>query len=393
VFQPEADMKSTAITGRHAVGALPQLDGLRGLAILGVMFHHFAEFAGKAWPGWLGVELFFVLSGFLITRILLAERDRASNRRRTVAIFYARRALRILPIYFVTLGILWAIDFPQARQLGWWFGTYTYNWYAGTVEWSGSYAHFWSLCVEEQFYLAWPLVALFCPRRLLAPSMIAIAMMGPIWRIACAAAGTSRVPLIVMPFASFDCLAVGSLLALYATRDYEGTTAAQRFHRVCRLGGIALMSAWVFCMVRETPITWHRMPLERLIGNSAMALFFAWIVRRAATGQRGDLGALLQMAWLRYLGRISYGIYICHMFVPRITNSLLTNTHGFVISPLWVNMALSVGIASLSWYLIESKVNGLKRFLNYTTEPKSASPVARRARVVRRWPSPIFRGP
>ncbi|HEX3148665.1 MAG TPA: acyltransferase [Gemmataceae bacterium] len=393
-------MDAPALTGRTAgssqVDAWPQLDGLRGLAILGVLFHHFADFAGKTWPGWLGVELFFVLSGFLITRILLAERDRADDRRRTLVVFYARRALRIFPIYFLTLGILWAINFQQSRQLGWWLGTYTYNWYAGTVKFSGSYAHFWSLCVEEQFYLIWPLIALFCPRRFLAPTMIAFAAIGPIWRFACVAASTSRVPLIVMPFASFDCLAVGSLLAHFSNRSSADTVGARWFHWICKFGGIALMLAWACCMIRATPFRWHKIPLEAVFGNSAMALFFAWVVRRATNGYDDDFGKLLQMSWLRYVGRISYGIYVYHLFMPPIAGYVMERVHVITISHLWLSIALSLTAASWSWHLFEARINNLKRHFKYTpgtqrTTSESVSPVHTPRQW--RWPLPIFRGP
>ena len=224
--------------------------------------------------------------------------------------------------------------------------------------------------------------------------MFAIAMMGPIWRIACAVSSTIAWPLIVMPFASFDCLAVGSLLALYTARNSRAVAAARRFHLVCRFGGIALMVAWAFCMSAGPAPLASMFRFEAIFGNSAMALFFAWVVRRAASGQGGDIGVLLQMNWLRYVGKISYGIYICHLFMPPIANYLLAQIQGFTISPLWAHLALSVGVASLSWLVFESKINGLEEVPGIHSEPQTSPPSPSATnRLAALATRPLFRRP
>jgi peptidoglycan/LPS O-acetylase OafA/YrhL len=154
---------------------IPALDGLRGIAILLVVPHNadvFSHSAAWLWPfalvahaGWLGVQLFFVLSGFLITRNLIDSRD-APNYLRA---FFGRRVLRIFPLYFATLFLCLVllphiVDFAPGtlashrHQLGLW--TFTINWVQPFGADVSGFSHFWSLAVEEQFYLVWPFVVL-----------------------------------------------------------------------------------------------------------------------------------------------------------------------------------------------------------------------------------------
>src|SRR5579862_7894518 len=139
----------------------PALDGLRGVAILSVMVEHLAPRL-LAGGGWVGVDLFFVLSGFLITGVLLDGKD-DPHRGRT---FYVRRALRIFPLYYATLALITFGPLAKALALGLsaqtlgWYWIYGTNWQIalGMAHIGGPIAYFWSLAVEEQFYLIWPLI-------------------------------------------------------------------------------------------------------------------------------------------------------------------------------------------------------------------------------------------
>src|SRR5665213_1037330 len=178
--------------GGTLIGYMPQLDGLRALAVLAVWFEHWGAppIPGLKYIhelGGLGVFLFFVLSGFLITGILLRGREAIETQgialREVTRTFYIRRFLRILPVYYVVLFST-AILLPNTRRLFWWHFTYTTNlWYG--VHWFDYVpgAHFWSLAVEEQFYLAWPWLVLLTPRRFLMKSMIWIAAISAIYRL------------------------------------------------------------------------------------------------------------------------------------------------------------------------------------------------------------------
>jgi len=158
---------------------IPALDGIRGIAVLAVVIFHCTLLCGPelvSWGalaarGWAGVEMFFVLSGFLITRILLATKFDKNYWRN----FIARRALRIFPAYYLWLCIIW-VAFPyvseqfassEVRGQVWFYAFYLQNWnmaFQGWPDW-GYVAHFWSLAVEEQFYIVWPLLVLIVTRK------------------------------------------------------------------------------------------------------------------------------------------------------------------------------------------------------------------------------------
>ena len=211
---------------------MPQLDTLRFFAILGVMVSHNWVpdsppwiFAGVDW-GSLGVRLFFVLSGFLITGILIRGRELGERHpeRRFVFMrqFYVRRFLRIFPIYYLVVMAAVVVDFEASRQIWPWLFTYTSNIYSWhTLSWPGHLGHLWTLAVEEQFYLFWPVLMLFLPRRWLLPLLVGLVCLAPIYRLyasfrysddVASGAFTSG----ALTVSVFDSLGLGALLAIAA---------------------------------------------------------------------------------------------------------------------------------------------------------------------------------
>jgi peptidoglycan/LPS O-acetylase OafA/YrhL len=165
-----------------------QLDGLRGLAVIAVVAHHYAEHfwhsSGGGPVALAAVRLFFVLSGFLITGILLRSKEEIDRGRQTMAgalrIFYLRRALRIFPLYYLTIAIGVAANLPPAREILPWLCAYLVNVRVErTGEWVEVFSHFWTLSVEEQFYLFWPLL-IFCVRRRHLPAVIVATVVLPL---------------------------------------------------------------------------------------------------------------------------------------------------------------------------------------------------------------------
>jgi peptidoglycan/LPS O-acetylase OafA/YrhL len=366
-------------------GRLSQLDGLRGLAILGVLFNHFFATSGGALQcGWLGVNLFFVLSGFLITRILLEQREQAIagiGLWPSLIVFYARRALRIFPLYYLTLAVMWTCDFERSRHYGWMLATYTFNIRIAAHGFCETYNHFWSLCVEEQFYLIWPVIVLTVPPRSLGKFMTAAFLAAPAWRLSCMGLGVhTRFPLCAAPFACLDCLAAGALLAYFELRRERW----QWFLVRCRGLGIALMTLWVFASLLARPWLWHGVEVEWIFGNTAMAIFFAWVVGRAAESRGGDWGALLRMRWLTYLGTISYGVYVLHKFAPFIWDRLAPSIPMLAIPAPYAYMALAILAGTFTWHLLERPIQRLKRLIPYAPSkpsdaPKKAEAIARAA--------------
>ena len=145
----------------------PQLDGLRAVAVLAVAWSHWERPYQFGIPFGAGVHLFYVLSGFLITGILLEVRQQ-HQRGAALRTFYIRRALRIFPAFYLTLAFAWWAEVPPLRETLAWHATYLSNAQIVLTEtWPGAISHFWSLAVEEQFYLLWPWLIVFVPERLL----------------------------------------------------------------------------------------------------------------------------------------------------------------------------------------------------------------------------------
>ena len=227
-------VQTSAVPPRRGTDHLIQLDGLRAVAIGLVLAQHLLPLhrlmpnpgglpPHKLVPplGFYGVCLFFVLSGFLITRILLAARDRValgeSGVGRQMGVFYARRTLRIFPLYYGTLLALALLDVRHIRERLPWHLTYTGNWLfsmPAAYNAGGFERHFWSLGVEEQFYLVWPWLILLTPRRLLLPVMALALASGPVWRAWFALRGWPWQWTQFPTPANLDLLAMGGIVAL-----------------------------------------------------------------------------------------------------------------------------------------------------------------------------------
>jgi peptidoglycan/LPS O-acetylase OafA/YrhL len=262
---------------------IPQLDGLRGIAILAVLLMHLT---GRPVGGGLGVDLFFVLSGFLITALLLAERESTG----TISLprFYARRALRILPPLFAALALTIVITpTPFASTLPAIF------FYANFVDMPRALGHMWSLSIEEHFYFAWPILITLWPRR--AISVLAILIVVSLaLRSLLPAFGWSQESSIAATFCRMDALALGCGAAL----SMKQPRRTSEFTMTIAVLGIILTLAFL-----NTP--WW----------SAALFPFALLCTAAIAGiltsaSSSPMHRLLATPPLRYLGLRSYGIYL-----------------------------------------------------------------------------------
>jgi len=311
----------------------PAFDGLRAVAVIGVLLSHGDE---RTWSlGWSGVILFFVLSGFLITGLLL---DAKGADPRYFRNFYARRALRIFPVYYLVLAmtvlfVAWLVPGSRAAILSgpfsgdWgWFAVYLQNYTMPTLAPSTPLprllAHTWSLAVEEQFYLLWPAVVWCCSRRALAATCLVMLVAGPASRSAVFAwSGNPFLALAALP-GQCDALAAGALLALLVRRS----DAARFTQPAPWLAALAVSGLLLGALVAATgwqsyasPRVWMAAP-----GNWAllplMCLAFAALLMAALRGT-GRLGEVLRTRPLAHLGRISYGLYLYHPLVFAATNA------------------------------------------------------------------------
>lgn len=355
-----------------AIPRIPALDGLRGAAVLAVFVFHGVEGMARTnlgervvfralRQGWVGVDWFFVLSGFLITSILLATKSRPDYYRR----FFLRRTLRIFPLYYATLAVLFfvvprvvaslppGLDADRRDQL--WFWAYAPHWLYSHRGHLGAASHFWSLGVEEQFYLVWPFVVrAFRPR-----TLAVVAATGVLGGLAVRLCG---------PYAPSDPI----LLRVIADYRIESPLAG-----AC----VAALAAGSVDLAR-------RLPLARLLAAAACAvfvgatvagprslladakptlalLFGACVVTLVVAGPATGLASrLLASSPLRFFGRYSYALYVFHPFVLLAFDRLAPHAPPEVLagSPLLgrflrmaCGLALTVVAALASWHVWEKR--------------------------------------
>ena len=307
---------------------IPALDGVRGVAILLVLIFHFARFtriAGDLWldrlflhvtqVGWVGVDLFFVLSGFLITGILLDAKGREGYLRT----FYARRALRILPLYYAVLCtmVLAALLFNSPvyhrfLETQAWYWLHFQNVLFAQRSWPGpaSLGHFWSLAVEEQFYLVWPFAVAFAKPGVLLRLSVGCVIASFLLRLVLSASGAHPAFSYALMPARMDALAIGAVLAILARRD--GLVRFLPYAPRVIVGSIIVLAAlWV---VRGEFNGLHD-PLTQVLGFTSLALLFGALLVQIVGNPTGVSSRLFSNGFLRFWGRYSYALYIIHHVV------------------------------------------------------------------------------
>jgi peptidoglycan/LPS O-acetylase OafA/YrhL len=327
---------------------LPEIDGLRAIAFFGVLVSHYVYDPSVA--GTLGVLLFFVISGFLITDILIASREKAKTTTdlfHRLFHFYIRRAIRLWPVLYITL-LVTLLAFPPARSSAIWHVFQLSNiFYSGTKDWHPwPLAHLWTLNVEEQFYLLWPLLILFSPRRMLGICILLAASAGLVWSLVFRAENGLLLPDCFFP------LAIGGALALYGRNESLCKTLTW-------LGPVGL-AADVFFLI---PPLFDLLPHEitRLMELPTTASS-AYLVNGARFGSLGLLGKVL--AWRPFVavGRISYGAYVFHLLVLVVLFRFPMMPTGYGLSRFLIASPIVLILASLSWVFLEKPLNRLKRF-------------------------------
>jgi peptidoglycan/LPS O-acetylase OafA/YrhL len=354
--------------GALSAHKMPQLDALRAFAALSVLFGHFVWHPPRwlaivPWA-WCGVQLFFVLSGFLITGILLDGRkqvEAGTSRFWMLRQFYIRRFLRIFPLYYALVVAGRIAHVPGfTEDLGWNLAYLTNFYIVLKGAWVSSASHLWTLSVEEQFYLVWPWIILFLPKRRLLPTFVSVVIFAIVYRIVTA----GWFGLNLMPFASLDCFGMGALLAVAQRREKEGSARLRR--TICAIG------LWLGAPLLILGLAWH-FPPQSLPGrlgvmNLALPLLFTPLISSAADGFTGVLGFFLTRRSILYIGRISYGIYIYHLPVQWVigfkASKWLNGLPWFIPHSLLLLVA-TIALAALSWHLFERPINQLKRLFPY----------------------------
>lgn len=294
----------------------PALDGLRGLAsLLVVIYHNFGFINHYLFFGWIGLDIFFVLSGFLITDILLNTLDKPNYLKN----FYMRRVLRVFPIYYAGL-ILFLIVLPRLPDMMNYFSyyvdhqaylwTYLQNWlyvFDPPPQYQSTLNHFWSLAVEEQFYLLWPLLVLVIRKPkylLLFISIVLLAVIGlRFW------AWTSQIEKLfyynLYTFTRIDGICIGCMVAILQ-RINPGFLAKYTSAIVFGFAGINFL---FFFFNRQNQFTF---PYLAIVGYSTVAMLFGLLVYDIIHGRTKLLIRIFSNKILKLFGRISYGCYIIH---------------------------------------------------------------------------------
>jgi peptidoglycan/LPS O-acetylase OafA/YrhL len=362
-----------------------QLDGIRFLAVGLVLIDHWLAEKNVLPLGPLGVTMFFVLSGFLITRILIQSKLKDDNVGRShwfsVKQFIIRRSIRIFPIYFLTIFVLYVLDVPPVRDTILWCLTYSTNIYIATKEhWMGTIDHLWSLAVEEQYYLIFPYLILFLPTKHYLKVLSAMVLISVALRIYLFLNGNSWMAQYVLMPTCLDSFGLGGLLAYFFT--FQKDTLFDEFCKTKYLIVSLIVLISSMCFSREYQISSNQvhhfgnLVLERLIGS----IFCFFLIAKAVSGYSGTMKWFLENPVSNYLGKISYGLYLYHNFVYNVyhtpdTSYVLRVFHKMqrMIPTLTENLAfellyffgITTIIATLSWYCIEKPVNNLKKYFTY----------------------------
>jgi len=348
-----------------------QLDGLRFFAFLAVFMIH--SDVQNFWWGSYGVSLFFVISGFLITRILIASQDRP--RGQALKAFYVRRALRIFPAYYLVLGVA-AVTVGIAYL--WTYVLYVMNWGIFFYTWIEPAqvdrpwdpvrmygVHFWSLCVEEQFYLVFPLLFTF-----MRPGPTRLRWLLVLWAASIAfrflfAMLLPKSAYGLIPLVCGEYLVAGAVGAVVFA---DTSAAAQRIRAAARQwmfpAGLVLGAALFALYGPESPSIDHILHPPHM--QTLLALgFLAMVLGLWETDNRWVLG-FFKFAPFRFLGKISYGLYLIHLFMWPLHDWL--SAHYAVLNdvpPLVARFGLTVLLATAMWHLFEAPILKLKARFQY----------------------------
>ena len=345
-----------------------QLDGWRALSVLGVMWHHWAPASWRGpFPFEIGLYFFLTLTGFLITRILLRERDRGEKegqpwKARAFRRFQLRRSLRILiPCYAAMLfGLLVGAPDLRAHPLPYFAQVSNFH-LAVLPEWPAGTAHYWTLALQQQFYLVWPLVVFLAPKRWLAPLFAALFLVAPLSRFVLLHHFLQVVHPGAITTSALDYLSGGALLALLLHR---GLAPGDRRLRIAGWIGLLL---WLGLYATERLDA--QLPGLRHFQQSFLTLAMLGLIGASLHGFRPGLARFLESSPLQHFARLSYSLYLLHAAVPLGL--------GWIAAPLWhpgvpeivrivAFFLASCGLAWLSWRFVEKPTDRLRDRLTST---------------------------
>lgn len=339
---------------------MPQLDTLRAVAVLMVVVSHWfskENLLNRYLPnGTIGVTLFFILSGYLITGILLRNKKAVNSGASASTIFrnfYLRRSLRIFPIYYIVLFYALALNFEYIRDNFYWHFFYLSNFYFWKVNaMQGGLSHFWSLSVEEQFYLFWPALIIYIPNKRL-PLLFASGFFVSLFFRIFVSANTNGYATALMP-ANLDTFCLGAVLSYSQINKMNWISYYKQYSPFLILVFFLVFIALNFFNIKSDSI--KTFPVFYRL---SLLLFLSAVIFECALGVKNQFfQVFLNNKILIYLGKISYGLYLYHNLIPYVYTIQLppvfnTYTYYFI---QFARLLVLVLISSFSWYVFERPI-------------------------------------
>lgn len=344
----------------------PQMDGLRALAVLVILLHHFnGPFHVLHQFGPVAVRFFFVLSGYLITRILLKSRQRFEEQNSSgwseYGSFQMRRLIRTLPPFYLSILLAYWLDFPPVRETLAWTLPFLTNLYMVSInDFPHTISHFWSIAVQEQFYLVWPIVIFCLPKHWLKYTLGLLIFAAVAFRFYCIQTGAPDIFRWFSLLNSLDSFAIGGILAWFSFA-YPKLIVGTR----TRLwsGSLALAALACAHALRYLPLQSFTTIWIEVLEAAAMG----WVVACSVNGFSGWPGRILASRPLTYIGKVSYGIYVYHILVSILLAPLFSAWLGQVEAGslaqgvrFLIQFAITLGFASFSWHCFEQPILKLR---------------------------------
>jgi peptidoglycan/LPS O-acetylase OafA/YrhL len=352
-----------------------QLDGLRFFALVAVTIGHWIGWDStnalvKSVPWGHGVVLFFVLSGYLITDILIGLKEKISTQQISFSSalknFYMRRFLRIFPPYYLLIFFLLYIDFNKINEIKIWLFTFTSNLLmCKTGKYIDEATHFWSLAVEEQFYLVWPFIILLTNKKHLLKTIICVIIISFISRLLGYIIFPNK-PSILNYFTLnlFLPLSLGGILAYSKNYSEKIYRFFNNYYFLLGSVLIYILSYYFLSLVIKSDIYWF------IFDEYLFSFACVFIICRASQNKFKYIpNLILSNDIVVFLGKISYGLYIYHMFMGELFWKVFAPKYTISIHnhyDIWFfYFVLLVIISIASYYIIEKPINSLKKYFSY----------------------------
>jgi len=344
---------------------IKQLDAIRAFAIFTVIAAHWfpqGSILKEIGEMFDAPSIFFILSGFLITKILLADRTKAErlgySRRIIFKNFFIKRILRIFPAYFLLIFLVYVIDTSKSIDYRYYL-TFTSNFHIYEQQSWGPLTHLWSLAVEEQFYLGWPWIILLMKRKYLPYAIIFFILIGIISQRVLPENDFSQ----ILTFTCFDTLGLGALLAWIVDKNPKSLP------KVCSILSVSSILSFILILINFSVGKYYF-----LSNRTLMAIIMMWMLAYFLRQNRNATGGSLVFTNERLItiGKVSYGIYLYHNVLPYYTwnvffrvNKYLPIPSGLIYNPYLLfieNLIVLVCITWLSWKFVEMPIQRLKKY-------------------------------